>query len=84
MNPFPEPYSILILDNASIHKGQYIFNLYEQKGIHLIFLPAYSPDFNLVFLIILFNINFDYIINSLSILLIFFRSSNLFFTLKTF
>ena len=71
MNLFSGPYSVLILDNASIHKGQYIFNLCEQKGIHLIFLPAYSSDFNPVFLIILFNINFDYI-NSLSILLIFF------------
>ena len=49
MNPFPGLYSVLILDNASIHKGQYIANLCEQKGVHLVFLPAYSPDFNPVF-----------------------------------
>ena len=52
MNPFSGPYSVLILDNASIHKGQYISNLCEQKGVHLIFLPTYSPDFNPVFLTI--------------------------------
>ena len=49
MNPFPGSYSVLILDNATIHKGQHIINLCGQKGIRLEFLPAYSPDFNPVF-----------------------------------
>jgi transposase len=46
MNRFPEPYSVLILDNASIHKGQYLRSLCEEKGVILEFLPAYSPDYN--------------------------------------
>ena len=46
MNRFPEPYSVLILDNASIHKGQYLKTLCEEKGVILEFLPAYSPDYN--------------------------------------
>lgn len=46
MNLFPENYSVLILDNASIHKSQYLRDLCEEKGVRLEFLPAYSPDFN--------------------------------------
>ncbi|CAG8816315.1 31008_t:CDS:2, partial [Gigaspora margarita] len=39
MNPFPEQYSVLVLDNASIHKSQYLRDICEEKA-------AYSPDFN--------------------------------------
>jgi transposase len=46
MNRFPGPYSVLILDNASIHKGQYLRSLCEEKGVVIEFLPAYSPDYN--------------------------------------
>ncbi len=46
MNRFPGPYSVLILDNASIHKGQYLKTLCEEKGVILEFLSAYSPDYN--------------------------------------
>lgn len=36
----------VILDNASFHKSQEIRDLIEAAGCHVIFLPAYSPDFN--------------------------------------
>lgn len=46
MNSFPGPYSVLVLDNASIHKGQRLRNLCENKGVRLEYLPPYSPDYN--------------------------------------
>ena len=46
MSPYPARYSVLILDNASIHKSQYLRVICEEKGIRLEFLPPYSPDFN--------------------------------------
>jgi len=46
MNPFPGPRSVIILDNASFHHGGRIESLVEEKGCRLIYLPAYSPDFN--------------------------------------
>ena len=44
--PYPGPRSILILDNALIHKLAQLRNLCEENGILLIFLPPYSPDYN--------------------------------------
>ncbi len=43
------PRVLVILDNASYHKRQDIIDKIEQAlpNIHLCFLPAYSPDFNL-------------------------------------
>ena len=46
MSPYPEQYSVLILDNASIHKSQHLRDICEEKGIQLEFLPPYSPDYN--------------------------------------
>ncbi len=46
MNAYPGQYSVLVLDNASIHKGQRLRNLCDEKGIRLEFLPPYSPDYN--------------------------------------
>jgi transposase len=40
------PGSVLILDNASIHKGGRIEHLVSQARCHLLYLPAYSPDLN--------------------------------------
>lgn len=40
------PGSVLVLDNASIHKGGRIEALVEQAGCRVLYLPAYSPDFN--------------------------------------
>ena len=47
------PRVLVILDNASYHKRQDIIDKIEQTlpNIHLCFLPAYSPDFNLTELV---------------------------------
>ena len=47
------PRVLVILDNASYHKRQDIIDKIEQTlpNIHLCFLPAYSPDFNLIELV---------------------------------
>ncbi len=47
------PRVLIILDNASFHKRQDIINKIEQAlpNIQLCFLPAYSPDFNLIELV---------------------------------
>ncbi len=47
------PRVLVILDNASYHKRQDIIQKIEGTltNIHLCFLPAYSPDFNLIELV---------------------------------
>jgi transposase len=45
-NPYPGPRSVLILDNASIHKNDRLRELCEDHGVLLKFLPPYSPDYN--------------------------------------
>ena len=47
------PRVLVILDNASYHKRQDIIDKIEQTlpNIQLCFLPAYSPDFNLIELV---------------------------------
>ncbi|WP_445117042.1 IS630 family transposase [Acinetobacter sp. WZC-1] len=37
---------LLILDNASIHKGREIEQLAETYNVRIAYLPAYSPDLN--------------------------------------
>ncbi|CAG8833359.1 16413_t:CDS:2, partial [Gigaspora margarita] len=39
-------FSVLVLDNTSIHRGTHLYNLYQEKGIKLEFLPPYSPNYN--------------------------------------
>ena len=43
--------SVLVFDNATIPKGGRIAELIEQAGCKLLYLPAYSPDFNPIELI---------------------------------
>ena len=43
---YPRPWSVLILNNASIHKSERLRELCEQYGVELRFLPLYSLDFN--------------------------------------
>jgi hypothetical protein len=48
MRPYSEdaPCCVLIMDNHSIHHLEELVEICERKGIHLIYLPPYSPDFN--------------------------------------
>lgn len=46
MNRWPMPHSVLVVDNASIHKVAGIRELVEGHGSCLIYLPSYSPDLN--------------------------------------
>ena len=46
MNEFPLPNSVLVIDNASIHKIDGIRELVEDRSARLLYLPSYSPDFN--------------------------------------
>ena len=48
MNPYPQDNSIIILDNCVIHKSDVLREVVEANGQLLIFLPPYSPDFNLI------------------------------------
>jgi hypothetical protein len=44
--PTLKPGQVVILDNLSAHKGERVRELIEGRGCELIYLPAYSPDFN--------------------------------------
>ena len=46
MNKWPLPNSVLVIDNAAVHKVPGIRELIEEHGARLLFLPSYSPDFN--------------------------------------
>lgn len=37
---------VVIMDNLSAHKGERVKELIEGRGCELLYLPAYSPDFN--------------------------------------
>ena len=44
--PQLEPGDIIIVDNATFHKGESIRELVEDAGCEIWYLPAYSPDLN--------------------------------------
>jgi transposase len=44
--PSLRPGQIVILDNLSIHLSPRVRQTIESRGCHLLFLPAYSPDFS--------------------------------------
>jgi len=46
MNPYPNPKSVIVLDNASIHHGEDAVEMVEDRGMRIEFLPPYSPDLN--------------------------------------
>ena len=48
LNPYPLPYSTVVLDNLSIYLNAEVRKIIELKGYLIKFLPSYSPDFNLV------------------------------------
>ena len=37
---------VVVMDNLSSHKGEKVRELIEDRGCELVYLPAYSPDFN--------------------------------------
>jgi transposase len=49
-NPYiighPLENSVLIMDNASIHRGPEIREMYAEFGVLLEYTPPYSPDYN--------------------------------------
>eukprot|EP00122_Pirum_gemmata_P010364 Pgem_evm1s9581 len=45
-NPYPQPRSIVVMDNARIHCYSEIFEKCHEKGIVLLTLPPYSPHLN--------------------------------------
>ena len=44
--PVLAPESVIILDNASFHKSAKLEIMAKENGHRLLYLPAYSPDFN--------------------------------------
>lgn len=46
--PELKPAQVLVIDNASFHKGGQIQALVEAAGCQLWYLPPYSPDLNLI------------------------------------
>lgn len=36
----------VVLDNASIHKSEEVFDIAKEFGVNIIYLPPYSPDLN--------------------------------------
>ncbi len=44
--PSLEPGQIVVMDNLSAHRPKRIRELIEQQDCELLFLPAYSPDYN--------------------------------------
>ena len=45
---WPEPRSVLVMDNASFHHSNRIYELCSDASVKLVYLPPYSPDFNLI------------------------------------
>jgi len=43
---WPEPKSVLVMDNASFHHSDTIERLCTEAGVKLLYLPPYSPDLN--------------------------------------
>ena len=43
---WPEPKSVLVMDNASFHHTERIEQLCYEAGVKLMYLPPYSPDLN--------------------------------------
>ncbi|GAA93241.1 TPR domain protein [Aspergillus luchuensis IFO 4308] len=43
---WPEPKSVLIMDNASFHHTERVEQMCSDAGVKLLYLPPYSPDLN--------------------------------------
>jgi transposase len=43
---WPEPKSVLVMDNASFHRSEGLEQMCADAGVKLVYLPPYSPDLN--------------------------------------
>jgi transposase len=43
---WPEPKSVIIMDNASLYHSERIKGMCVDAGVKLLYLPPYSPDLN--------------------------------------
>ncbi|KAF5015863.1 hypothetical protein F66182_12643, partial [Fusarium sp. NRRL 66182] len=43
---WPEPKSVIVMDNASFHHSENIEAMCSTAGVKLVYLPLYSPDLN--------------------------------------
>ena len=43
-----KPGSVIVLDNATFHRKSILPRLAKKKNCHVLFLPPYSPDLNLI------------------------------------
>jgi transposase len=46
--PALRPGDVLVMDNLSTHKDRESLEMLKQAGVEVRFLPAYSPDYNLI------------------------------------
>ena len=46
MNPFPQPRSVLVVDNCPNHDKVFIVQKASEYGVKVLFLPAYAPRMN--------------------------------------
>jgi transposase len=46
LSPSLRPGQIVVMDDLSAHKGVRVRDLVEERGCELLYLPAYSPDYN--------------------------------------
>jgi len=40
--------AVIVMDNDSFHRKNQLYELSEEYGITIIFLPSYSPEYNLI------------------------------------
>ena len=46
MNRYPDVNSVLVCDNAAVHRGERVPDLCEAAGVRLLYLPPYCPELN--------------------------------------
>jgi transposase len=46
LSPELRPGQVVVMDNLTAHKGEWVKELIEERGCELLYLPPYSPDFN--------------------------------------
>jgi len=46
MQPYPSKNSVLVMDNVKFHLAEEVFDMIQNAGMRIVFLPPYSPDLN--------------------------------------